>query len=217
MEDAAKPSKRSVLISVTAVAITAVVLIVVLTPRYDTGASVATWFFAAGGAACWLGYQFSESGPALLAGCLAAGWTSSAVFAGVGSFGTGGWGVLVIETTCVSGAAPGLALARRALRRTEPSDSAATVLLAALLIPFWCVAALRVLPLLLRVAAVSGPIQLARRPLSGVMLAGCVAVFFWAGDPARLVLLIGFGVGIVVVLVSRAVRAPLERLDHRGR
>ncbi|TDT98073.1 hypothetical protein EDD99_6286 [Streptomyces sp. 846.5] len=217
MEDAARPSKRSVLISVTAVAIAAVVLIVVLTPRYDTGASAATWFFAAAGAACWLGYQFSESGSALLAGGLAAGWTSSVVYASVGGFGAGGWGALVIEMMCVSGATPGLALARRGLRRTETGDSAATVLLAALLIPFWCVAAFRVLPLLLRVAAVSGSLQLARRPVSGVMLAGCVAVFFWAGDPARLVLLIGLGVGIVAVLASRALRAPLERLDHRGR
>jgi hypothetical protein len=41
-----------------------------------------------------------------------------------------------------------------------------------------------------------------------------VAVFFWAGSPARLVLLIGFGIGLVVVLVSRALREPLERLNH---
>jgi hypothetical protein len=209
-----KPSKPSVLISVTAVTVTALVPTVLLTPRHSTGASVATWFFAAAGAACWLGYQISESGAALLAGGIAAGWTSAVVFASVGSFGTGGWGVLVIEMMCVNGAAPCLGLARRRLRRTEPSNSTATVLLAALLVPFWCVAALRVLPLLLRAAAVSGPLQLARRPASGVMLAGCVAVFFWAGSPARLVLLIGFGIGLVVVLVSRALREPLERLNH---
>lgn len=182
--------------------------------RYAT--LIVTVFFASATAAAWFGIVVDQPGTASLGGALAAGWTCCVLYAATRSLTVMNTAGLGLELGCVAAARPGMAAVRRRMPARH-ADGPGTVLLAGALIPFVVVWSLRALPRVAGAATVALLAGLARHPWTGALAAGFIAVFFWAGFTARLILLAGCAAGGVVSLTARACRRPLDRWRERHR
>jgi hypothetical protein len=197
--------------SMTVLAAAVIIPLVVLSHhRYTHPTLVVTSFFAYGAAAAWLGLFVAQPAAASWAGVLAAAWFSAALYAATRSLTVMGWVVLAVELACISGGQPGIEIARRWLRG-RPPDGPRTVLLAAVIIPFWALWNLRLVPALGLAAARGVLAALARHPWTGVLAGGVIAAFIWATPTLRLIVLGGCLAGGMVALAARAGR---KTADH---